>query len=322
MSWKDGIKNWDGKLYKVLSNGKSCHGGEFEWSLPEDGKPGEWTPIIDDAIMCERGYHLTTHYAHWSDKNDVKVYEAEGDVVEFDGHDKVVCSRARLLKRVENPFSDENNNSGDRNSGKRNSGHMNSGNHNSGQRNSGDRNFGNRNSGDRNSGKRNSGHWNSGNYNSGYRNSGDRNSGDRNSGHRNSGNYNSGYWNSGHGNSGNYNSGNNNSGNHNSGQRNSGNCNSGSWNSGNGNYRYLCTQTSPTYLFNKPVPKGWDVRFPDWMYFELLPEGYEASWQDAFLYASVEGVKKLINLPNFDFKVFEEISSITEKQIRNKLENF
>jgi hypothetical protein len=27
-------------------------------------------------------------------------------------------------------------------------------------------------------------------------------------------------------------------------------------------------------------------------------------------------------LPNFDFKVFEEISSITEEQIKNKLEDF
>jgi hypothetical protein len=72
-------------------------------------------------------------------------------------------------------------------------------------------------------------------------------------------------------------------------------------------------------LFDKPVPKGWDCRFPDWMHFSLLPEGYKASWQRAFENAPIEGVKELINLPNFDFKVFEEISSITEEQIRNKL---
>jgi uncharacterized protein YodC (DUF2158 family) len=58
-------------------------------------------------------------------------------------------------------------------------------------------NSGNYNSGDYNSGNRNSGYCNSGDYNSGYCNSGDRNSGDYNSGYYNSGYYNSGYYNSG-----------------------------------------------------------------------------------------------------------------------------
>jgi hypothetical protein len=227
------------------------------------------------------------------------VYEAEGDVIEFDGYDKVVCSRVRLLKRVENPFPDENNNSGYDNSG-------------------------NCNSGNYNSGDRNSGNWNSGNNNSGNRNSGNYNSGDGNSGSCNSGSWNPGDWNSGNYNPGHYNSGNRNSGNRNSGNYNSGDCNSGDknsghWNSGNGNYRYLCTQTQPTYLFNKPVPEGWDCRFPSWMHFNLFPEGYKASWQRAFKNAPIEGVKELINLPNFDFEIFEEISSITEEQIRDKL---
>jgi hypothetical protein len=75
-------------------------------------------------------------------------------------------------------------------------------------------------------------------------------------------------------------------------------------------------------IFNKLVPKGWDGKFPSWMHFDLLPEGYKASWQQAFLNASIEGVRELINLPNFDFEIFEEISSITEEQIRNKLGDF
>jgi hypothetical protein len=286
------IKNWNGKLYKVLINGKSCYGGEFKWSLPEDGKLGEWTPVIDDVKMCERGYHLTTHYIHWSNKDNIEVYEAEGDVVEFDGYDKVVCSRVRLLKKIENPFHDENKNSGSCNSGDYNSGDRNSGNYNSGDENSGD--------------------WNSGDCNSGHINSGHRDSGDRNSGSWNSGNYNSGNCNSGDYNSGDWNSG----------SWNSGNKNSGNWNSGYRNFGYLCTQTQPTYLFNKLAPKGWGVRFPSWMYFNLLPEGYKASWQEAFKNASIEGVKELIALPNFDFKIFEEISSITEEQIGNKLGDF
>jgi hypothetical protein len=311
MSWKYDVKNWDGKLYKVLVDGESCHGGEFKWSLPKDDKPGEWTPIIDDAIMCKRGYHLTTHYAHWSDKEKVEIYEAEGDVIEF-RYDKVVCSRVRLLRRVENPFSDER-----RNSGNRNSGHRNSGNDNSGSNNSGNYNSGSENSGHRNSGHDNSGSNNSGNDNSGNGNSGHWNSGHCNSGNDNSGNENSGSWNSGHGNSGYYNSGYKNSGDYNSGH-----CNSGNWNSCTMCSGHYCTQTPPVYLFNKPAPKGWDGKFPDWTYFYPLSEGYKASWQQAFLNASIEGVKELINLPNFDFKVFEEISSITEEQIKNKLEDF
>jgi hypothetical protein len=58
------------------------------------------------------------------------------------------------------------------------------------------------------------------------------------------------------------------------------------------------------------------------MYFYPIPEGYKASWQEAFKNASIEGIKELIALPNFDFKVFEEISSITEEQIRDKLGDF
>jgi PPE-repeat protein len=308
----------------VLVNGESYHGGEFKWSLPEDDKPGEWTPVINNAIMCKRGYHLTTHYAHWSDRDNIEVYEAEGDVVEFDGYDKVVCSRVRLLKRVENPFPDENRNSGDRNSGDYNSGDWNSGDRNSGDRNSGGWNSGSENSGHYNSGNCNFGDRNSGNENSGDRNSGSWNFGDWNSGYMNSGNYNSGDCNSGNCNSGNCNSGDGNSGHHNSGDRNSGDRNSGdknfgNWNSGHRNSGYLCTQTPPVYLFDKPAPKEWDGKFPSWMYFNLISEGYKASWQRAFRNASIKGVRELINLPNFDFKVFEEISSITEEQIRNKL---
>jgi PPE-repeat protein len=346
MSWENDVKNWNGKLYKVLVNGESYYGGNHKWSLPEGGEPGEWTPVIDDVKMYKRGYHLTTHYAHWSGAN-VEVYEAEGDVVEFDGHDKVVCSKARLLERVENPFSDgyrnsgfynsgDHNsgdrnsgswNSGDRNSGYRNSGNDNSGDENSGDCNSGDRNSGNENSGDRNSGNVNFGNWNSGCCNSGDYNSGYMNSGDWNSGDRNSGLYNSGYKNSGHGNSGNENSGHCNSGSWNSGNNNSGNWNSGHgnsghWNSGNKISGHFCTKTPPKYLFNKPVPEGWNGKFPNWTHFKLLSEGYEASWQEAFKNAPIEGVKELINLPNFDFKIFEKISSITEEQIRDKLGDF
>ncbi|MFX1501827.1 MAG: pentapeptide repeat-containing protein [Promethearchaeota archaeon] len=257
MSWKSKVKNWNGKLYKVLKGNRSCHGGNFEWSLPEGDKPGDWTPIIEDVIMCCRGYHLTTHYAHWSDGGNISIYEAEGDVVAFNGYDKVVCTRARLLRLVENPFN--NNNSGINNSGFENIGSYNSGN------------------------------WNSGSYNSG--------------------NYNSGY----------SNSGNCNSGNCNSGDENSGHRNFGNWNSGNYNSGYFCTNDRFNGIFNKPIPEDWKPKFPEWIYFNLLPEGYKVSWQKAFEKASIEGIKELLDLPNFDYEIFEEISFITKKQIKEKL---
>lgn len=70
-------------------------------------------------------------------------------------------------------------------------------NENTGCYNSGDWNSGYRNSGDSNSGNRNSGYWNSGYWNSGDSNSGDSNSGDRNSGYWNSGDFNVGFFNTG-----------------------------------------------------------------------------------------------------------------------------
>ena len=33
------------KYYKVLDkHGRSCHGGEAEWSLPQRNEDGSWTP--------------------------------------------------------------------------------------------------------------------------------------------------------------------------------------------------------------------------------------------------------------------------------------
>lgn len=52
------------KLYKVLNeNGRSCNGGDLQWSLPTqnaDGawKPGDWMPeVTGDLVPCENGYH-------------------------------------------------------------------------------------------------------------------------------------------------------------------------------------------------------------------------------------------------------------------------
>ena len=57
-------RNAKPRYWKVLSaEGKSCHGGTFQWSLPTWDKrkgwiPGDWTPAISDVKLCERGYHV------------------------------------------------------------------------------------------------------------------------------------------------------------------------------------------------------------------------------------------------------------------------
>jgi hypothetical protein len=187
---------------------------------------------------------------------------------------------------------------------------------------------------------------NSGNWNSGYRNSGNWNSGNWNSGNWNSGYRNSGYRNSGNGNSGDGNSGNRNSGDGNSGNWNSGNGNSGNWNSGNGNSGYLNTDQPKLMMFNK-LTKKQNIEFPNYFYFDLniwvyadnmtteeksnnkdwetlggylKKQDYKEAWLKSFNNdCDKEQAQKTIELPNFKYKLFEEISGITRKMLQDKL---
>ena len=143
------------------------------------------------------------------------------------------------------------------------------------------------------------------------------------------------------GNSGNSNSGNSNSGDRNSGNRNSGNSNSGHWNSGNSNSGCFNTKTPDTILiFNKPCKREkWDnAQRPSFFYFDLnvwvefcnmtedekkadvLAEmrggylkcmDYKEAFQLAYSKANDEDKALLLKLPNFNKKVFKEISGIT-----------
>ena len=195
-----------------------------------------------------------------------------------------------------------------------------------------------------NSGSWNSGSWNSGSCNSGNRNSGSCNSGDRNSGYRNSGSWNSGscnsgYRNSGNRNSGSWNSGSYNSGDRNSGYRNSGSWNSGSWNSGSWNSGFFNSDEPNIRMFNKDTNlKRGDINIPSWCYFSLTvwvshdtateeekekykreietfggylkTLEYKEAWKLAWSKASKEEHKQLLKLPNWNNKVFIEITGI------------
>ena len=243
-----------------------------------------------------------------------------------------------------------NHNSGNHNSGDYNSGSCNSGDFNTGSCNTGNHNSGNQNSGDWNSGSRNSGDFNRGSCNSGNHNTSSCNSGSCNSGDFNTGSCNSGNHNTGSRNRGDYNSGDYNSGDYNTGSRNSGDFNSGNWNSGDFNSGYLNTSAQKyTFIFNKPVEKSAlaQIKFPSFMFFTLIdwvpsskmsheekerhPEyvttgGYlkEYTYKEAFRKSFEEAkrlpdwpeqLKRLKALPNFDAKVFEEISGIKEEEL-------
>jgi hypothetical protein len=89
------------RLFKVLVDGRSCHGGDMQWSLPT-AKPGAWHEVDGPLKMCERGIHLTTDPARWW-RPGCEVFECEAEGVEGDGSiddRKVVVRRARLVRRL------------------------------------------------------------------------------------------------------------------------------------------------------------------------------------------------------------------------------
>ena len=140
-------------------------------------------------------------------------------------------------------------------------------------------------------------------------------------------------------NSGSGNSGDRNSGNRNSGDRNSGSWNSGSWNSGSWNSGFFNSDEPNIRMFNKDTNlKRGDINIPSWCYFSLTvwvshdtateeekekykreietfggylkTLEYKEAWKLAWSKASKEEHKQLLKLPNWNNKVFIEITGI------------
>jgi hypothetical protein len=96
-------------LYKVLVDGRSCHGGRLVWSLPTRNDDGTWTPgawheVDGDLALCRNGLHLTDHPAMWWLDGAVAFeVEAEGVVGNPNNTNdrKVVAKRVRLLRPVD-----------------------------------------------------------------------------------------------------------------------------------------------------------------------------------------------------------------------------
>ncbi len=166
------------------------------------------------------------------------------------------------------------------------------------------------------------------------------NTGENNTGFKNAGNRNAGYANAGNRNAGNRNAGNYNAGNYNAGNRNAGYANAGNDNAGNFN-----TTQAPYIMFNKPskwtyedfrnsrafqllnsiettiyVPssimtdeekKAHPYHITTGSYIKYIPfkEAFASKWNNW----DKESHEAFISLPNFDKKVFEEITSVKIK---------
>ena len=204
----------------------------------------------------------------------------------------------------------------------------------------GDYNIGHRNHGNCNLGSHNIGDHNLGSFNEGSRNMGSRNMGSHNSGSDNHGNYNSGEKNLGSGNSGwrnigLFNSGHKNYGDHNSGDFNQGDHNSGVFNKCNHSSGVFCNKPHTIKIFNMDSGLTLDefyrskyynaiisARFPLTTaklskYGELttitFKEACKLWWKD-MTYANKKIIK---SLPNFDTKIFYDITGIrTRKRVK------
>jgi len=230
-----------------------------------------------------------------------------------------------------------NSNTGNYNTGNYNTGHYNTGNRNTGYYNTGhystgDCNTGNYNTGNYNTGNRNTGNYNTGNYSTGYYNTGDYNTGNYNTGHYNTGNRNTGHSNTGNYNTGHYNTGDYNTGNYNTGNYSTGNRNTGMFNTAEPMMRLFNQDLNITvseFYGTVAMPDIYDIES---VVFVPTPKmtskekkanpnhiatggflkvlDYKKAWKKFWKETTKTNRKKFVNLPNFDKKIFREITGI------------
>ena len=85
------------KYYKYTNpDGTPCNGRTGQWSLPKDGKPGEWMPSVE-VDPCNSGYHLceAKDLLEWSGPS---LWIAEGMGKFVRSENKTVFPEARLIK--------------------------------------------------------------------------------------------------------------------------------------------------------------------------------------------------------------------------------
>jgi hypothetical protein len=81
-------------LFKVLIDGKPCHGGNGEY--PPKGK---WTKRVAPQI-CDSGWHLTSDPLRWWKPGAELFFAEPRGVYSYDGSDKAAFPSVRILGRV------------------------------------------------------------------------------------------------------------------------------------------------------------------------------------------------------------------------------
>lgn len=304
------------KYYKILTSKNTSLERGFDYTpyLPENGKPGKETPFIKDPIPGSEGYHVTPNwlkYLRGRDIDNIKIYEVETIGEEFNlpfnfGKEPtfiISCSSIRFLKDVTSECKTLL-----RQFKEKNQGSLNIGENNTGNTNEGDYNSGNSNKGDSNTGSANTGNHNTGNFNAGSYNSGCHNTGNNNTGYANLGNYNAGIGNIGDKNSGSFNVG---------------SFNVGDFNIGNRHVGYFNIGVSNIKMFNKEIdipPE--DIQFPRWI---TVDDPFSSMFskrelRTRFEKADIDDIYRTINLPNFNYAIFEKITGISKEDFDKKLD--
>ena len=322
------------KGYKVFNPDWTCRGFQYE--------VGKTFKHAGNIKMCGEGFHFCQkasdcfNYYRFDNRNKVAEVEAIG-LVETSGN-KSVTDEIKIVREIQwqelLTIVNEGNDC---------TGFCNTGNRNAGNKNAGDCNTGNKNAGDWNTGNRNTGDCNTGSWNTGSCNAGDWNAGDWNTGNKNAGDWNTGDCNTGDCNTGSSNTGDCNAGDWNTGSSNTGDRNTGDWNAGNWNTGFFNTNDGVLFAFNKPLKmsrseflnnKGikilnWNYENNWWIYSQHMTDEEKAAHPEhittggylktvSFKEACKIMWEKLIDeekaevtkIPNFDSKIFEEITGI------------
>lgn len=281
-------------VLRIEDNQLINSGFDYTDYLPQGNKPGKWTPKIPAAKIEDSHYKVSTNwiFALYGEMlEEVRIFEVDVKGKTCIEHvagtsPETLCQTIRLVKEITKTCVRRIKYYEDRaldNLPPRP-------NYNIGYQNSRGPNVGNLNTGTRNKGNCNTGHGNIGDFNAGV----------YNVGHRNSGVYNIG--------------------NENTGDRNIGNYNTGSFNIGDRNCGCFNTISPKCYFFNKETDvDARSIPWPLWILRVKYPE--KEMFKREFSMATVQDVILTLELPNFDYKVFEEITGISKADFNRKLRN-
>ena len=96
------------RYWKVVRDGRSCHGGTHDWSLPTPDGPGGWHVLPPDTTprLCVTGYHVTELPACWYERGcTVYLVEIRGVTTDPDWDDphdptKIAVAECRLIREA------------------------------------------------------------------------------------------------------------------------------------------------------------------------------------------------------------------------------